>query len=240
MQPDVAEVYRLVIHIPAEEKPHVITGVGLVVLRLLRSNKDYIRILILYNINYPLIHNTDQLAPVFLLEPLHIAEPADRIPKRTDRNLDHHLFVPGVKIMSKERLFTSFFINFQPETDVELLYTGDERPGNGILTEQNHTGIDIGKDNTILLPVLRKKNADTVIEVKLNSINRFLGRNFRNFPENHLLLSRRPVFRRFRRSRQLVPLRHRYLRLPHINGNIIIHCRRKFEVILPHFYHTLP
>ena len=97
------------IHIPAEEKPHVITCVWLVVLRLLRSNKDYIRILILYNINYPLIHNTDQLAPVFLLEPLHIAEPADRIPKRTDRNLYHHLFVPDVKIMSKERLFTSFF-----------------------------------------------------------------------------------------------------------------------------------
>ena len=117
---------------------------------------------------------------------------------------------------------------------VPLLDTGDECPGNGILAEQNHAGVAIGKDNMILLLVLREKDADSVIEVKQDSVNRLLRRNRRDFAENALGFR---LLRRYgrRRSDRSSGLCGRSGDRTDMNGDVFIRHRSETEVVLGHF-----
>ena len=187
VQPDIAEVDRLIIHIATEKQSHVIGGIGFVFQRIFRRDKGDIRILITDKVGDPRSHHADHAAIMFLLEAFHIAEPADTVTDRSHRQLDHHIFAGGIVIMGEDRCFVAFFVNDQAETDKKFLHTGHECTGYGIRRIQNDPGIDIGKSHMICLFRVGKKNTDPVIEVKTDPFHGFQHGDLGNLAVNTFL-----------------------------------------------------
>ena len=130
---------------------------------------------------------------MLFLEAFDIAEPADGVADGADRKLDHYFFVFRIEIMGEDRFPATFFMDDEPETDIKLLDAGYIGSGNGILAEENNPRIDIGECDMILFLILREKNADTVVEVELNPLNRIQSRNLRHFSVNRLLVHLLPL-----------------------------------------------
>ena len=190
VQTDVAEVDRLMVNVAFEEKSHVITGVWLVVFCLLRSDERDVGVLPAHDVGDPRRHDADQSALMLFLKPLHIAEPADGVADRADRKLDHDVAAFCIEIMGENRLFSALFVDDETEADIEFLDAGHIRAGDGVLTEQNDPGVDVGERDVILFSVMREKNADAVVEIEFDPIDRVLRGNFGDFAVNGGLFRR--------------------------------------------------
>ena len=75
------------IDIALEEKPHMVTGVRLVIFRFFRSNKYDLRILFLHDFGNPRSHDADHFALMLFLEAFDIAEPADGVAATVKKQL---------------------------------------------------------------------------------------------------------------------------------------------------------
>ena len=82
--------------------------------------------------------------------------------------------------MSENRFFAALFMDNQPEPDVEFLDTGHISSGNGVGTVKDDAGINVGKGHMILFAIVRKEDADTVIEVESDTFDRFQSRYLRD------------------------------------------------------------
>ena len=158
---------------------------------------------------------------MLLLEPLHITEPADAVAQSSDRQLDHHFLIFAVVIMGKDRFLAAFFVDDQPELDVEFLDTRNICSRHRIGTVQNNAGINISKSHMILFPIVRKKNTDTFIEIKFDALYRIHCRYLRNFTVNTRLLGLFRLRHRSRRRCSIYPYRKITCIIIRIYGKII-------------------
>ena len=190
VQTNIAEVDRLMIHVPPEEQSHVIAGIRLVILRLLRRDEGDLRVLIAHHVGDPRRHHADDFTVVLLLKPFHIAEPADRIADRPHRQLNHHLFSGRVVVMRENRLPAALLVDDQPEPDEEFLDARHICPGNRIVAVQDDPRVDVRERDVILFAVVREQDPDPVVEVELYPLNSIQNRNLRNLTINARLFRR--------------------------------------------------
>ena len=190
MQADVAEVDRLVVHVAAEEEAHVVGGVRTVGLGLLGRDELDVRVLLLEDVRDPRGHHADELAFVFQLEAFDVAEPADAVADRADRELDHDFLVRGVVVVREDRRVVALVVDDQAKPDEELLHAGDERARHGVRAVQDDASVDVRERHMVVLAVLREEDADAVVEVELDAFDRVQHRDLRDLTVDRRLFLR--------------------------------------------------
>ena len=72
-------------------------------------------------------------------------------------------------------------MNDEAEADEEFLDACDIRAGNGVLAEENDSGVDVGEGHMVLFSVMREEDADAVVEVEFDAFDGVLRGDLGNF-----------------------------------------------------------
>lgn len=196
VEPDVAEVDGLIVHIAPEEESHVIGGVGLVLHRLFGRDEGDVGILVLDQRGDPRRHDADELAAVFLLEPFHITEPADGVPDGPHGQLDHDLLVFEVHVVLEDGFLVPLFVDDEPELDVEFFHGRHEGARLSVVAVEDDAGVDVEECDVIDLVVPGEEDSYPVVEVELDPLDGVHHGDLRNLAVDGLLGSFGPLLPR--------------------------------------------
>ena len=177
METYLSEVYRLHIGVPLKEQPHIISGIRGYIQRVSMCYKLDVRVLFLEDLYGKSWYYTGKSAVMFLLESLHVGEPAYGISNGSVGVLDKNIFFISIIVVYIDGLSAVIrMINRYPVVDKVLFSAADICPGLHISIVHDGSSLGICKYKMVFCVACRELYSKPVIEVEPYAFNCFLCR----------------------------------------------------------------